>query len=151
MECPKCNHQDTAEAFGASRQCPSCGAYYDKVMAHLRAREASPPAQPNNESQLKLRLQNAKQAVKASRAERAKGSLYCVSCGTRSSGKRKAKGSMLVEIVLWLCFLIPGLIYSFWRLGSKYTACPSCGSHEVIPVDSPRAIREMSALSSDNK
>tara|TARA_R110001599_G_scaffold86669_2_gene232243 strand:+ start:334 stop:783 length:450 start_codon:yes stop_codon:yes gene_type:complete len=148
MECPKCNHEDTAEAFGPDRQCPACGAYYDKVIARLNAQAASPApkAQPKPPSQIAKRLQNASQAVKASKAERAKGSLYCVACGTRSDGKQKARGSTLVELVLWLTFLLPGLIYSVWRLSNKYRACPACGSAELIPIDSPKAIRDMERI-----
>ncbi|MBW7903001.1 MAG: hypothetical protein H3C26_16080 [Rhodocyclaceae bacterium] len=44
---------------------------------------------------------------------------------------------MLIELVLWLCVIVPGLVYSIWRLSSKYDACPSCGGTALIPEDSP--------------
>ena len=144
MECPKCHHEDTAEGFGTDRQCPACGAYYDKVIARLNAQVKKPTPKPK--SQIAERLHNASQAVKANKAERAKGSLYCVACGTRSDGKQKARGSTLVELALWLTFLLPGLIYSVWRLGNKYRACPACGSAELIPIDSPKAVRDMAQI-----
>lgn len=65
------------------------------------------------------------------------GEKVCRSCGTRGGGKSQVKGSLGIEIVLWLCFIIPGLIYSLWRLGSKHKACATCGSKELIPVNSP--------------
>ena len=47
-------------------------------------------------------------------------------------------GSILIEIVLWCFFLIPGLIYSLWRLGSKDQVCPSCQRPAMIPAFSPK-------------
>lgn len=64
---------------------------------------------------------------------------YCPHCGAVGYPKRKARGSFGVELALWLCFLLPGIIYSVWRGTTKYLACPECGSPGVIPLDSPRA------------
>ena len=47
----------------------------------------------------------------------------CKDCGTVGETKTVARGSMGVEIVLWLCFIVPGLIYSIWRLSSKHETC----------------------------
>ena len=63
--------------------------------------------------------------------------IICSNCGYIGKPKRIAKGSTGVEIILWLCFLIPGLIYSFWRLSSYHAACPTCGSENLVPLDSP--------------
>lgn len=64
---------------------------------------------------------------------------YCAACGHEGKGRTRTRGSLLIEIVLWLCFLIPGLIYSIWRQGSKYKACVSCGSTTLVPLNSPVA------------
>ena len=40
----------------------------------------------------------------------------CASCGSPGKPKNAIKGSIVVEIILWFSFLIPGLIYSIWRL-----------------------------------
>jgi len=40
--------------------------------------------------------------------------------------------------MLWLAFLIPGLIYSIWRLTTRQPACAKCGATDVVPEDSPR-------------
>lgn len=61
----------------------------------------------------------------------------CKDCGTVAESVTKAKGTMAVEIVLWLFFIVPGLIYSIWRLSNKYEACPACGSEKLLPVNSP--------------
>ncbi|NOR25444.1 MAG: hypothetical protein GQ542_13860 [Desulforhopalus sp.] len=42
-----------------------------------------------------------------------------------------------VEIILWLLFLVPGLIYSIWRRTGRYYACPNCGTPGMVPSGSP--------------
>lgn len=56
---------------------------------------------------------------------------------------RAKKGSGFTEFILWLCGLLPGLIYSIWRANSEHEVCPACGSPQVIPVDSPMAQKLM--------
>jgi hypothetical protein len=70
----------------------------------------------------------------------------CTYCGHVGDPTSQAKGSILIEIILWLCFLIPGLIYSIWRMTSKQKVCPSCGHAGMIPIDSPKG-RELAKAS----
>ena len=63
--------------------------------------------------------------------------LICSNCGTLGKPKLITKGSLLIEIVLWLCFLIPGLIYTIWRHNTRTKGCRSCGAENLIPLDSP--------------
>lgn len=63
--------------------------------------------------------------------------MVCKACGHQGSGSTKTRGNILIEIILWLCLIIPGLIYSLWRLGSRHKVCAVCGSTELIPIDSP--------------
>jgi hypothetical protein len=67
----------------------------------------------------------------------ADGQMICPHCGTRGSPKQATKGSLGIEIVLWLCLIVPGLIYSIWRLASRYPACPACGQTGMISVYTP--------------
>ena len=60
--------------------------------------------------------------------------LFCTRCLTEGRPVSKTPGSVGVEIVLWLFFCLPGLIYSIWRLASRYDGCASCGSRELVPV-----------------
>lgn len=62
----------------------------------------------------------------------------CTMCGYVGLPKRTAKGSTIIELALWLCFLVPGLIYSMWRLASYHNACLKCGNASMIPADSPK-------------
>lgn len=65
----------------------------------------------------------------------------CPACGTTGQPKLITRGNLLIEIILWLFLLIPGLIYSIWRLSTRYSACPTCGAAGMIPVDSPNGRR----------
>ena len=64
--------------------------------------------------------------------------LVCPNCGFQGDEKRITKGSFFIELILWLCFLIPGLIYSIWRLTTITWGCPSCGAPHMVQIDSPR-------------
>lgn len=74
-------------------------------------------------------------------AERAqlRGAWYCTQCGSVGDQKRYTKGSLGMEIILWLLFILPGVLYSVWRLTSKYAGCPKCRAANMIPVTSPVA------------
>jgi len=59
--------------------------------------------------------------------------MYCPNCGTVAKPKKVTKGSFLIEVFLWLLFIIPGVIYSLWRLTTKAEVCPKCGAPNMIP------------------
>lgn len=61
----------------------------------------------------------------------------CKQCGTVDEPATETPGSFAIELILWLCFLVPGLIYSFWRLSRKHAVCRACGSREIVPLDTP--------------
>jgi len=63
--------------------------------------------------------------------------LICSTCGTVGKPKSVTKGSTLIELVLWLCLLVPGFIYSLWRLTTRTKACRSCGAENLVPMESP--------------
>lgn len=66
--------------------------------------------------------------------------VYCTTCGSEAPAKAVTKGSIGIEVILWLFFLVPGLIYSIWRLTTKHRACKVCGSTAIIPPNSPQAL-----------
>jgi hypothetical protein len=65
----------------------------------------------------------------------------CKDCGTVGEPARKTRGSFVMEVVLWLCFIIPGIIYSMWRLTTRYDACPACGGVNLVPLSTPAGAR----------
>ena len=60
----------------------------------------------------------------------------CTACHTVSKIQGRPRGSPLIEIILWLCFLLPGLLYTIWRGGRKVFPCPACGS-DTVPANTP--------------
>lgn len=76
----------------------------------------------------------------------------CKACGNIGESNTTTSGNILIEIILWLCLIIPGLIYSIWRMTTKHESCTKCGSKEVIPADSPigrKLISEIGAAPPD--
>lgn len=65
--------------------------------------------------------------------------LLCTQCGYIGTPVKQNKGSALIEVILWLCMILPGVLYSVWRRSSLLTVCPQCKSSSMIPLDSPRA------------
>lgn len=65
--------------------------------------------------------------------------MLCTNCGYKGKPLRESRGSIVIEIILWFIFLIPGLIYSIWRMTNKDTVCPKCKAQHMIPLDSPMA------------
>lgn len=61
----------------------------------------------------------------------------CTTCGTVGNPKKIIKGNILLEVFLWLFFIVPGIIYSIWRSATKYDGCSVCKSKLIIPVSSP--------------
>lgn len=60
--------------------------------------------------------------------------IKCPNCKYEGKGKKFVKGSTIVELFLWLTFIVPGFIYSLWRLSSKYWGCPQCHFNHVVKV-----------------
>ena len=75
----------------------------------------------------------------------------CTQCGNISQPKLGVKGNGLIEIILWLFFIVPGIIYSIWRRSGQKNVCVKCKSDQVIPIDTPRAkkILEESGVSQE--
>jgi hypothetical protein len=64
-------------------------------------------------------------------------SMVCTRCHTVARPKTRTGGSFVLEILLWLMFLLPGLIYTLIRSASTAKVCPACGSADLVPTSSP--------------
>lgn len=64
--------------------------------------------------------------------------MICENCGHVGKPVTRTKGTIWIEILLWCCFLWPGLAYSVWRLTTRAKVCGACGSEKLIPKDTPR-------------
>ncbi len=40
-----------------------------------------------------------------------------------------------IEFVLWLAYIVPGVIYSIWRRGGEPSICPNCKKETLKPYD----------------
>jgi len=65
--------------------------------------------------------------------------IFCCNCGYEGKPKKETPGSLIIETLLWFMMLVPGLIYSIWRMSSKFHKCPHCNSKNILPSDSPMA------------
>lgn len=61
----------------------------------------------------------------------------CRACGHVGKAKLHTPGHILLELVLWLMLIVPGLIYSVWRMSARREVCASCGSTDLVPATSP--------------
>jgi hypothetical protein len=60
--------------------------------------------------------------------------LVCTHCGT--ADRTRLPGSGWIELVLYLFYIVPGVIYSIWRrTGSP--ACAACGQRSLISAQTP--------------
>ncbi|MDG5816961.1 hypothetical protein QA601_17825, partial [Chitinispirillales bacterium ANBcel5] len=58
--------------------------------------------------------------------------MFCLDCGIKGPVKQKPRGSGLIELILWLFILVPGIIYTVWRGQKKEYKCPSCGGNNIV-------------------
>lgn len=57
---------------------------------------------------------------------------YCNSCHNNTATALK-KGSGWIELVLYLFYIVPGIIYSIWRRSGAPTVCPVCRKSALVP------------------
>jgi hypothetical protein len=66
--------------------------------------------------------------------------MYCLACGATTIPKPHDRGSFLTENALWDLFVVPGIVYSGWRLKTRRKVCAACGSERIVPPSSPGAM-----------
>lgn len=83
--------------------------------------------------------------------------IKCPNCGYEGKGKTITKGSLGLELFLWifgiittaitfgvgfLALIIP-LIYSIWRICSRYRGCPKCKyQFVVVEIQKEKSVRD---------
>jgi DNA-directed RNA polymerase subunit RPC12/RpoP len=79
--------------------------------------------------------------------------MICTSCEDLVEPTKKTEGLFVIEIILWVCFIIPGLIYTLWRTFSssaRYLECPKCKGRSLVPLSSPKGKRILKQLIEEN-
>ncbi len=62
--------------------------------------------------------------------------IVCTQCGHVGPAGSTTPGSIRIELVLWLAFILPGVIYSLWRINKRHPVCPICANAAIIPAES---------------
>jgi hypothetical protein len=70
--------------------------------------------------------------------------MYCTSCNNQTT-EPKIRGLGWIEVILWLCYIIPGLIYSIWRRSGEPSVCPVCNKETLIPASPQTNIYQAAA------
>jgi hypothetical protein len=72
--------------------------------------------------------------------------IVCSKCGYHGPAIIRPKGNVLFELLLWMCFILPGLVYTLWRFFVRFPVCPKCKTFDVLPESSPmgkKLLREL--------
>lgn len=71
--------------------------------------------------------------------------MVCTTCGHHGPTRRETRGSIWLEVVLWLLLIVPGLVYSVWRMTTRRQVCAACGATTLVPADTPTGRRMLQA------
>jgi len=67
----------------------------------------------------------------------------CMECGCQRDPIDANRGLWVIEIFMWLLYILPGAIYSIWRRVRKQQVCPNCQHPSVVLTSSSRAMGMM--------
>ncbi len=119
--------------MGLKKPCPLCGGEIPADAYYCRHCKQNLPTDGGGKV-----IADPVAAVTATR-EIAPGSWFCIQCEQFGKPRKVTKGSFAIEVVMWLALVFPGIIYSLWRLASRYQGCRFCGSTQIVPMSSPKA------------
>lgn len=71
----------------------------------------------------------------------------CTECGHLGHTVVVTRGALRTELILWLALIVPGLLYSLWRLTTRALGCQLCQGRHVIPASSPIGKKLLAELS----
>jgi len=70
---------------------------------------------------------------------------FCTYCGKKGYPILVARGHVFFEVALWICYIVPGVIYSIWRRVRTKEVCPECGHPTMVSAYSAKA-KQLMAL-----
>ncbi len=65
----------------------------------------------------------------------------CAACAYKEKPYMYKKGSRKLEIILWICGILPGVLYTIWRSSTEIPICPICDTASMISTKSPHGQR----------
>lgn len=73
---------------------------------------------------------------------------HCMTCGNDQTIISGAlRGNTAIEVILYLFYIVPGIIYSIWRRQkAAKKVCRACGGDALVPINSPAAIAHRKQL-----
>jgi len=77
----------------------------------------------------------------ASRAIPLKDLWVCKKCAIVTRSRLLVQGSDVLEVVLWLCLIVPGIAYHIWRRDTAVRICSRCGGTDLIGASTAEADR----------
>ena len=80
-----------------------------------------------------------KKALKVSGVDFTK-KYVCMECGCQRDPIDAKRGLLVIEIFMWLLYIVPGVIYSIWRRVRKHQVCPNCLNPSIVLTSSSRAM-----------
>ena len=122
------------------RPCPQCGKSIKDLATICKFCEQPVPAAPPT-----VESDGSPIAARAAQLNDQSKQWYCPTCGTVAWPRTYTKGTFGMEVLLWLLMILPGVLYSLWRITSKYKGCPKCGAPNMIPASSPKARAALSS------
>ncbi len=67
----------------------------------------------------------------------------CMECGCQHDPIDAKRGLLVIEIFMWLLYILPGVIYSIWRRVRTQQVCSKCRNPSVVLTSSSRAMGMM--------
>ena len=64
----------------------------------------------------------------------------CLECGCQRDPINAKRGLLVIEIFMWLLYILPGVIYSIWRRVRSQEVCPNCLNPSIVLTSSSRAM-----------
>lgn len=61
--------------------------------------------------------------------------IKCSNCWYKGRADYRRRWNTILEVCLWLLFIIPGLIYTLWRFMNKICICPKCKIDDVSEIN----------------
>ena len=64
----------------------------------------------------------------------------CMECGCQRDPIKAKRGLLVIEVFMWLLYILPGVIYSIWRRVRSQEVCPNCLNPSIVLTSSSRAM-----------
>lgn len=70
----------------------------------------------------------------------------CMECGCQREPIIAKRGFLIIELFMWLMYILPGVIYSIWRRVRTQQVCTNCRTPSIVLTSSSRAMGIMALL-----